>query len=237
LGTPQIIMIIFIAVGLTSHLYMHGRPIKISIWMSLIRSAVVIWLLYAGGFWSPPACADVPREAQRYQRDLTRTARFVWGIDAPIATFAAQIHQESGWNPDARSYAGAEGMAQFMPDTTTWISGAYPLGTPEPFNPAWAMRALVTYDLHLWKRIKAADSCHRMAMTLSAYNGGLGWVYRDQALAEKSQLDRSRWFGHVELVNAGRSAAAFKENRGYPRKILLRWQPLYASWGGGVTCS
>jgi soluble lytic murein transglycosylase-like protein len=204
---------------------------KQEITVTLIIAAVMFML---GMAWE--AFADAPREAQRYQRDLTRNARLVWGLDAPVATFAAQIHQESGWRANARSPVGAEGMAQFMPGTSTWISGAYPLGTPEPYNPSWALRALVTYDRHLWDRIKAADSCSRMAMTLSGYNGGLGWVYRDQQLAARSQLDRGRWFGNVERVNAGRSAAAFRENRGYPRNILLRWQPTYANWGGGVAC-
>lgn len=180
--------------------------------------------------------ADVPREAQRYQRDLTRNARLVWGLDAPVATFAAQIHQESGWRADAKSPAGAEGLAQFMPATGAWIAGAYKLDISQPYNPAWAMRALVTYDRHLWGRVKAASACERMAMTLSAYNGGLGWVYRDQQLAAKSGLDRTRWFDQVERVNAGRSAANWRENRGYPRNILLRWQPIYTSWGGGVAC-
>lgn len=182
------------------------------------------------------ALADVPTDALRYQRDLTRNARLVWGIDAPVATFAAQIHQESRWRADAQSKVGAQGLAQFMPATGAWISGAYKLGEAQPYNPAWALRALVTYDKHLWDRVTATCACSRMAMTLSAYNGGLGWVYRDQALAAQSGLDRTRWFNQVERVNAGRSESNWRENRGYPRNILLRWQPIYASWGGGIAC-
>jgi soluble lytic murein transglycosylase-like protein len=183
------------------------------------------------------ALAGVPAAAKPYQRDLTRHAHAAWGLEAPVAVFAAQIHQESMWKADARSHVGAQGLAQFMPATATWISGAYRWGEAQPNNPGWALRALVTYDRHLWVRIKANDGCERMGMTLSGYNGGLGWVYRDQKLAAASGLDRSRWFGHVEKVNAGRSAANWRENRGYPRNILMRWQPIYASWGGGITCS
>lgn len=181
------------------------------------------------------ALADVPRDALRYQRDLIRNARVIWGLQAPVATFAAQIHQESLWRVDAISPAGAQGLAQFMPATSGWISGLYTnLSENNPYNPSWAMRALVTYDLWLWRRIRAADDCERMAMTLSAYNGGLGWVYRDQAKAETAGADRSRWFGHVEQFNAGRSAANFKENRQYPQRILYRWQPAYSGWGVGA---
>jgi soluble lytic murein transglycosylase-like protein len=177
-----------------------------------------------------------PRDAQRHQRDLTRHARAVWGMDAPVATFAAQIHQESRWRADARSPVGAQGMAQFMPATSAWISGVYRWGEAQPYNPGWALRALVSYDRWLWERVQASGDCERMAMALSAYNGGLGWVYRDQALAAQRGADRLLWFGHVERFNAGRSAANFAENRGYPRLILTRWQPIYAGWGGGIKC-
>lgn len=183
------------------------------------------------------ALADVPRDAARHQRELTRHARAVWGMDAPVAMFGAQIHQESRWHINAQSPVGAQGIAQFMPATATWISGAYKLGEPQPYNTGWALRALVTYDHHLWHQVNAISPCDRAAMTLSAYNGGLGWVYRDQDKAAKAGHDRTRWFGSVELFNAGRSASNFAENRDYPSVILTKWQPVYSSWGGEVTCS
>ena len=72
-------------------------------------------------------------------------------------------------------------------------------------------------------------------MTLSAYNGGLGWVWRDQKLAAAQGADSARWFDQVERYNAGRHAAAFRENRGYPRLILRTFEPRYvaAGWGQG----
>ena len=179
----------------------------------------------------------IPHEAARYQRDLVRNARLVWGMDAPIATFAGQVHQESWWKNGARSaYAG--GLAQFTPDTADWIGGVFPdLAERQPYNPAWALRALVRYDHYLWERVPAtAPPCDRMAFVLSAYNGGEGWVQRDRKVARAAGADVSRWFGNVERFNAGRAPAMFAENRGYPRSILLRWEPLYAAagWGNGV---
>ena len=47
--------------------------------------------------------AQIPDTANRYKRDLIRNARLEWGLDAPISTLAAQIHQESTWNAEARS--------------------------------------------------------------------------------------------------------------------------------------
>lgn len=111
-------------------------------------------------------------------------------------------------------------------------------GRPAPFNPGWALRALVSYDKWLWDRLNGADACQRMAFTLSAYNGGIGWVGRDRKEAERQGRDPARWFGQVEKVNAGRSASSLRENRRYVRLILLERQYWYrkAGWGPGVGC-
>ncbi|PMY49125.1 MULTISPECIES: transglycosylase SLT domain-containing protein [Pseudomonas] len=183
------------------------------------------------------ALADIPVVAERYQRDLTRIAQAEWGLDAPVATFAGQIHQESRWKFDARSPVGAQGLGQVMPSTAAWLAETFPkvLGKNEPYNPIWSMQALVSYDRWLASRITAADSCEQAAMILSSYNGGLGWLIRDRKLASAKGADKLTWFGSVERFNDGRSAAAFKENRAYPRLILRQWEPLYiqAGWGKG----
>ena len=107
----------------------------------LIWLAVACALLSAASFASAQA---VPREAQRYQLTLKREAQRVWGLDAPMATFGAQIHQESRWRSDARSPVGALGLAQFMPATADWIGGMDAgLRERAPLNPTWALRGLV----------------------------------------------------------------------------------------------
>jgi hypothetical protein len=186
------------------------------------------------------AADQVPRDADQYRRTLVRAAHAEWGLDAPIATLAGQVHQESRWRSNARSPVGAQGLAQFMPATADWMAQLYPnsLGPAQPFNPGWALRALVTYDRWLYARNQASSDCDRWAFVLSAYNGGQGWVNRDRVLASAKGADKLAWFDSVERFNAGRSAANFRENRHYPRAILLRWEPLYAAagWGNGI-CS
>lgn len=181
------------------------------------------------------ACAeakDPPRESLQWRNEVIRTAREIWGLNAPVADFSGQIHQESGWNTMARSPVGASGMAQFMPETATWISELYPeLRDNAPYNPMWAIRALVQYDRRLWNSLQAKDKCQRMAFTLSAYNGGQGWVNKDRKLATSKGLDPSVWFEHVERVNAGRSTANWRENRQYPKSILFNRASLYLQWG------
>ena len=125
-----------------------------------------------------------------------------------------------------------------MPSTAAWLPSVAPSlkgEKPAPYNPGWAMRAMCEYDLWLWKRIKsAAIACDRMAFTLSAYNGGIGWVGKDRALSACVGRNPDRWFGHVADVNAGRKTSAFRENREYVRRIITR-QHLYikAGWGRG----
>ncbi|WP_265535388.1 transglycosylase SLT domain-containing protein [Pseudomonas saponiphila] len=182
------------------------------------------------------AKAEVPPQAEHYRRDLTRIAQAEWGLDAPVAMFAAQIHQESRWKFDAKSPVGAQGLGQVMPTTATWLAQTFPkaLGKIEPYNPVWSIQALVSYDRWLASRVKARNTCDRNAMILSSYNGGLGWVIRDRKLAAASGADPLIWFNSVERFNDGRSAAAFKENRQYPRLILLRWEPMYVAEGWGL---
>src|SRR5690348_7763395 len=155
----------------------------------------------------PARAEQVPHAAARYRSELIRNSRMVWGMDAPVAAEAAQVQQESGWNPAAHSSV-ASGLAEFTPATATWISGAYPrVGPAQPYNPSWALRALTTYDYDLWEqtqppaaRYLPATACDHMAFALSAYNGGIGWVYRDQALTAKFAADPgqpTRWWRGV----------------------------------------
>ncbi len=202
--------------------------------VGVILICVAVWLL-AWATWTMAGPA-IPDQAQQHRDLLIREARMVWGLDAPVATFAAQIHQESRWDDQAVSPAGAQGLAQFMPQTARWLPAVAPeTGKPLPFSPSWSIRALVTYDRWLWKRIRTAYSdCDRWAMTLSSYNGGLGWLQRDQSKAASQGLDPRVW-SHVAMVNSGRSTANFRENRSYPTRILRTLTPMYraAGWGPG----
>lgn len=217
---------------------MKRAPDPFILFAAYVAFLVVLALLLV--FFPSPAAAELPRAALQHRADLTREARLAWGLSAPVADFAGQIHQESGWRADAVSRVGARGMAQFMPATARWwceINGLTDAACA-PMSPRWALRALTGYDRWLWDRIPgAADDCERMAMTLSAYNGGLRWVQRDRALAQSLGLDPGRYWGSVETVNAGRAKWAIEENRDYPRRILTRHAPRYAAAGwGGSTC-
>src|SRR5262245_17941919 len=83
----------------------------------------------------------------------------------PPALFMALIQQESGWNPEAGSSAGARGLTQLMPGT------ARGLGVRDVLDPVQNMRGGARY---LRKMLDAFHGDPRLA--LSAYNSGPGGV-------------------------------------------------------------
>ena len=77
---------------------------------------------------------------------------------------AAQLYAESGFNPFARSPAGAEGIAQFMPGT------AEAMGLLDPFDPDAAINA----QAHLMRDLLGRFGS--VPLALAAYNAGPGAV-------------------------------------------------------------
>lgn len=200
------------------------------------RAGVLAWLLMAAVLLlvaSITQAADIPRAALHHRADLVRIAHAEWGLDAPIAAFAAQVHQESGWNPEAVSRVGARGMAQFMPATARWWCEVNKLSVEacQPSNPVWAMRALVGYDRWLFERSRGATEFDRFWAALRAYNGGLGhWLAEAKIAGSHDRLTVDAACGQ-----ARRSAVHCPENLGYPRRILLTLQPRYLAWGRGLS--
>lgn len=182
-----------------------------------------------------PVLAQTPAHAVRYRAELTRAAHAQWGLGAPVAALAAQVHQESGWRPSAVSRVGAAGMAQFMPGTAAWWCAlqGHTAEQCQPTNPTWALRALVGYDRWLYERTPAHYTpAQRLWVALRAYNGGLGhW----QAEARATGLARpTREQVDAACGRARRAAVHCAENLGYPHRILNLLAPRYASWGAAA---
>lgn len=96
-------------------------------------------------------------------------------ITAPA--LAAQIKQESGWNPNARSGAGAAGLAQFVPGT--WASYARDVdgnGQASPYDPADAIDAQARYMCDLVAMFRGRYSGSLLDLAWAGYNAGPGNV-------------------------------------------------------------
>ncbi|KUH37717.1 MULTISPECIES: NlpC/P60 family protein [Streptomyces] len=98
-----------------------------------------------------------------------------WGNLCPAinpALLAAQLYQESGWNPKAVSHADARGIAQFIPGT--WASHGIDGdkdGDRDIWDPADAIPSAASYDCELASYVKnvPGDPTNNM---LAAYNAG-----------------------------------------------------------------
>lgn len=104
----------------------------------------------------------VPLQLAAYGDDI-RAAAKLSGVNA--ALLRAIIHAESGFNPRALSYKGAQGLMQLMPGT------AFDLGVGDAFDPAQNISggarylAMLLHDFHGDVKLAAA-----------AYNAGAGAV-------------------------------------------------------------
>ena len=157
--------------------------------VSLLASSVVIGVLLVGGllgFRSYQAasasasaktsiaatCSGVVKsddefaesgsESEISYRDIACQAAVKVGINPQY--FIKQIQEESGFNPQAISPAGAEGIAQFMPAT------AASLGI-DPWNPTQALNGAAELMASLQAQFGGS-----YAMALAAYNAGPGTV-------------------------------------------------------------
>jgi hypothetical protein len=124
------------------------------------------------GSWEPPG-GDPARARDdalpgfvpaRFHDPIAR-ASLRWNV--PMALLAAQLYAESGFNPFARSPAGAQGLAQFMPGT------AHAYGLANPFDPVAAIDAQAHLMSDLLRRFGG-----KVALALAAYNAGPAAVQR-----------------------------------------------------------
>jgi len=97
----------------------------------------------------------------QYAPMLARAAQR-WNVSA--ALLGAQLYAESNFNPFARSWAGAQGIAQFMPGT------ARAMGLRDPFDAAASIDAHAHLMRDLLRRFGA------VSLALAAYNAGPGPV-------------------------------------------------------------
>jgi membrane-bound lytic murein transglycosylase F len=114
-----------------------------------------------------------------------------YGLDWRL--MAAQAYQESLFDADAESWAGAKGLFQLMPST------GLELGLENLDDPDAGIHAGIRYMHQILERLEPQVPLkHRLRFALAAYNAGFGHLQDARRLAAEQGLDPDKWFGHTE---------------------------------------
>jgi membrane-bound lytic murein transglycosylase F len=127
---------------------------------------------------------------------------------------AAQVYQESKFNPRARSWAGARGLMQLMPST------ARELGVKELTDPSQNVAGGTLYMKRMLERFDPRIPYQeRYHLALASYNAGYGHVADARVLAEELGHNPDIWFGNVEkaMLLLSKREYAKRARHGYVR--------------------
>ena len=117
---------------------------------------------------------------------------------------AAVVYQESKFDPEGESWAGAKGLMQLMPET------AKRFGVSNPNDPDQSIRAGVNYLKHLdryWLK-EISDEQERTKFVLASYNAGLSHIIDARKLTIKYGGNPNSW-SEVESYLLKKSEPAF----------------------------
>ena len=182
-----------------------------------------------------PSKGVISRYDYLFQR-YAGQARMDWRL------MAAQCYQESCFDPNAKSWAGACGLMQIMPSTASHLGLPMEMiHQPEP-NVAAAAKYMLELQGHF---ADVRNPEQRILFALAAYNGGMFHIRDAMALARKYGDDPSRWESVREYVLRLSSPTFYKdpvvkhgymrgsETAGYVDRITARWDEYCGAVGGG----
>jgi len=116
---------------------------------------------------------------------------------------ASQIYQESRFKPSTRSWAGAVGLMQVLPQT------AQDMGYNSIENPELNIQAGVAYIKYLTKFWADIPEAERLNFVLASYNAGPGHISDARRLALKYGKDPNIWNDSVDEFIIKKSSPEF----------------------------
>ncbi|QZT36545.1 transporter substrate-binding domain-containing protein [Halosquirtibacter xylanolyticus] len=120
-------------------------------------------------------------------KEASKNIEWDWRLVASV------VYQESNFNPDAESWAGAVGLMQLMPETADRYE-ITDLKNPEQ-NVYAGTRFLAWLDSYFMDHI--SDPKERVKFVLASYNIGLGHILDARRLANKYGKDMNTWDDNV----------------------------------------
>lgn len=131
--------------------------------------------------------------------------------DLPPNLLAAQLRQESGFNPNAVSPAGATGISQFMPGT------AREMGVTDPTNPDQAIPAGARYLRQNIDRFGGS-----VPLGLAAYNAGPGRVERAGGDISRLPAETQGYVAALSRAAPAASAPVQTAQAGPNKELLIQ---------------
>ncbi len=118
---------------------------------------------------------------------------------------ASIIYQESRFLPDIKSWAGASGLMQLMPETAKRFK------VKDVFSPEENIKGGVQLLKWLDERmaLRVNDPQERIKFVLASYNVGIGHVLDAMKLAEKNGKDPQVWRGNVDYYLLNKSKPTY----------------------------
>ncbi len=103
----------------------------------------------------------LPENFEQYIETVSAEIGSAYNVEIPVNLVKSIIKQESGFNPNAVSHAGAQGLMQLMPAT------AKSLGVYNSMNPYQNVRGGIKYIAQLLNRFEG-----NLQKALAGYNAG-----------------------------------------------------------------
>ncbi|MDR0333681.1 MAG: transglycosylase SLT domain-containing protein [Dysgonamonadaceae bacterium] len=116
-------------------------------------------------------------------------------FDIDWRLLAAISFQESRFDPEGHSWAGATGLMGLMPAT----AASFGVSADNLTNPETNIRIGAKYLKYLLNIFSSVENpTERLKLSLAAYNGGIGHIMDARALAQKYGANRDVWNDNVE---------------------------------------
>ena len=240
--------------------YQEAMKGNIAAGLVFLGLAIFAGLLFFAFAIRAAYASELPARAYQYIPVLIQEQQAYWPDMPLVSSLPAQVEQETCpsltsskcWNPRAELKTSREygfGLGQLtVTDRFDNFAEARKLDSSlrdwaweDRYDARRQLRTMVLMDRGHYRSLRQVpDPFERLAMTFSAYNGGLGGVLADRRLCSSVPgCDPNRWFGHVERHStkarasvAGYGKSFFEINREYVRNILIVRRPKYAAYLG-----
>ena len=146
---------------------------------------------------------------------------------------ASVAYQESSFQSEGSSWAGAAGLMGLMPSTAASLG----VDNNNLYDPESNIRAGSEYLRMLYDVFSPVEDLgEQLKMALAAYNGGIGHVFDARALAEKYGADPDIWDGMLKdifslnvlssiiMIPYARTGISGDETVNYVIDVIDRWE-------------